>query len=450
MQAKKRRQEKNVNIVNSFLKFTKLESFAGFFLILTTIIAIIIANSEFHNLYHRFIHLKISIGIGPFKIENSLSHWVNDALMSLFFLLVGLEIKREFLIGELSSPKKALLPAFAAIGGMIVPALIFYFFNKDTEFIRGWAIPMATDIAFALGILTLTGKKFPLSLKIFLTALATIDDIGGVIVIAIFYTDKIAIVSFLLMVIIFLIMILINREKVENPVVYVILGTFLWFFTLRSGIHATVAGILAAFTIPARGSINLGKFFREINFLLEKIKRKKFPSKDPLIIAKKTYYEIETIEEVCHKFQPPLLRIEHHLHPWVTFFILPFFAFVNAGIEIPHNFSSIFNSSLTLGVIFGLFLGKQIGIFAASYLAVKSKLCELPKGVNWRMIYGVSVLGGIGFTMSMFINSLAFKNYNYINQAKEGIIIATVLSSIIGVFILKISLIKGKKVDKGV
>ncbi len=437
---KAKRNEKNVNLVNSFLKFTKLESFGGLLLIVVTLFAIILANSSFQHIYHKFIHLKISIGFGPLKMENTLAHWVNDALMSLFFLLVGLEIKREFLIGELSSPQKALLPAIAAIGGMVFPALIFYFINKDTEFIRGWAIPMATDIAFALGILTLSGKKFPLSLKVFLTALATIDDIGGVIVIAIFYTDKIVLVSFLFMVIIFLIMIILNKEKVENPVVYMLLGTFLWFFTLRSGIHATVAGILAALTIPAKGSINLGRFFREINFILEKIKRKRLFNLDPLIIAKKTYYEIETIEEVCHKFQPPLLRIEHHLHPWITFFILPFFAFVNAGIELPHDFFSFLNSKLSLGIIAGLFLGKQLGIFLASYISVKLGLCKLPKGINWRMIYGVSILGGIGFTMSMFINSLAFKeNIEYINIAKEGILIGTILSSLLGVLVLKFS-----------
>ena len=432
-------KKKNVNIVNSILKFTKLEAFSGFFLILITTLTIIIANSPLHHLYHEFIHTNISIGFGKFTLENSLSHWVNDALMSLFFLLVGLEIKREFLIGELSSIKKALLPIFAAIGGMILPALIFFLINKNTEFLNGWAIPMATDIAFALGILTLSGKKIPLSLKVFLTALATIDDIGGVIVIAIFYTEKIVLISFALMIVTFGIMLFLNRINIQNPVVYMIFGTFLWFFTLKSGIHSTVAGILAAFSIPAQGTIDLKKFFREINFLLEKIKRKNLANEPPLIIAKKTYYEIETIEEVCHKFQPPLLRIEHHLHPWITFFILPFFAFVNTGIEIPHNFSSLFHSKLVIGIILGLFIGKQLGIFLASYLAVKLKICNLPNGVNWKMIYGVSILGGIGFTMSMFINSLAFKNIHYINSAKEGIIIATILSSIYGIIILKLS-----------
>ncbi len=435
-----KRKEKGVNISNSFFKFFKIESFSGILLISVTILSLLIANSNFHVFYHKFIHLKISIGVGNFKIENSLSHWVNDALMSLFFLLVGLEIKREFLIGELSSFEKAILPVIAAIGGMVVPALIFYIINKNTEFINGWAIPMATDIAFALGILSLSGKKFPLSLKIFLTALATIDDIGGVLVIAIFYTDKIVLTSLLLMIIIFLIMILLNKENVQNPVVYMILGTFLWFFTLKSGIHATVAGILAALSIPARGTINLGKFFREINFLLEKIRKKKLNNLPPLIVAKKTYNEIETIEEVCHKFQPPLLRIEHHLHPWVTFFILPFFAFINAGIHLPHDFSKIFHSSLTIGIVLGLFLGKQIGIFLASFIAVRSGLCKLPNGVNWRMIYGVGVLGGIGFTMSMFINSLAFSDLEVVNLAKEGIFISTIISSIVGILVLRLSL----------
>ncbi len=443
---KSRRKEKNLNLVNSFLKFSKIESFGGILLIFVTILAIFFANSSLRDIYYHFIHVKITIGFGNFKLENSLAHWVNDALMSLFFLLVGLEIKREFLIGELSTPEKAILPAISAIGGMLFPALIFYLFTHSyPEYVKGWAIPMATDIAFALGILSITGKKFPLSLKVFLTAFATIDDIGGVIVIALFYTEKIVIISLLIMIIIFLIMILLNKEKVENPVIYMILGILLWFFTLKSGIHATVAGILTAFAIPARGSINLRKFFKEINFLLEKIKRKKLEGADPLIIGKKTYYEIETIEEVCHKFQPPLLRIEHHLHPWITFFILPMFAFVNAGIEIPHNITELISSKVSIGVILGLFIGKQLGIFTFTYLAVKSKLCTLPKGINWRMIYGISILGGIGFTMSMFINSLAFKNYLFINQAKVGILISTLISSIFGIIVLRASLYGRKK-----
>ena len=434
--------KKFINIVNSFLKFSKLESIGGILLIFVTFIAILFANSHLYHIYHEFIHLKIGIGIGKvFFIENSLAHWVNDALMGLFFLLVGLEIKREFLIGELSSFKKALLPVISALGGMIFPALIYILIiNGHREYINGWAIPMATDIAFALGILLITGKRFPLSLKIFLTAFATIDDIGGIIVIAIFYTKKIVLLALLLMGIIYGLMIVLNRINVKAPTVYMILGTLLWFFALKSGIHATIAGILTAFAIPAKGEIDLKKFFKEIEILINKIKKKKIDDENPLIVAKKTYYEIETIEEVCHKFQPPLLRIEHHLHPWVTFFILPLFAFVNAGIRIPHNFSDFLSSKLSIAVILGLFLGKQIGIFLFTYLAVKLKLCSLPKGVNWKMIYGVSILGGIGFTISMFINTLAFVNPVYLDQVKIGILVSTLLASIYGIIYLRFAI----------
>ena len=434
--------KKFINIVNSFLKFSKLESIGGILLIFVTVVALLFANSPFYHVYQEFIHLKIRIGIGKiFFIEKSLAHWVNDALMGLFFLLVGLEIKREFLIGELSSLKKALLPVISALGGMIFPALIFLLIVKgNNDYVNGWAIPMATDIAFALGILLIAGKRVPLSLKIFLTAFATIDDIGGIVVIAIFYTKKIVLISLLLMGIVYAIMLLLNKIEVKSPTLYIILGTILWFLALKSGIHATIAGILTAFSIPAKGEINLGRFFQEIEILLNKIRKKKIKEENPLVIAKKTYYEIETIEEVCHKFQPPLLRIEHHLHPWVTFFILPLFAFVNAGIKIPQNFSEFLVSKLSIAVILGLFLGKQIGIFLFTFLAVKLKLCSLPKGVNWKMIYGVSILGGIGFTISMFINTLAFTNPVFIDQVKIGILISTLLASIYGIVYLRFAL----------
>ncbi len=436
---KERLEKKNLNIVNSFIKFFQLEVLSGFILIGISITAIIIANSHLSHIYHEFVHLPIKIGVGQFQIKNSLSHWVNDALMGLFFLLVGLEIKREFLIGELSSIEKAILPAISALGGMVFPAIIYFFVARNNpELIRGWAIPMATDIAFALGILSITGKKFPFSLKVFLTAFATIDDIGGVIVIALFYTEKIVLISLLLMAITFGLMIFCNKINIKNPAVYFILGTFLWFFTLKSGIHATVAGILTAFAVPAKGSIDIKKFFKEIGVLLKRIRKKIVDIDNSLIIAKKTYNEIETIEEVCHKFQPPLLRIEHTLHPWVTFFILPLFAFVNAGIEIPKNFSEILFSKISIGIFLGLFFGKQIGIFLFTLLAVKFKLANLPKGISWKMVYGISILGGIGFTMSMFINSLAFKNnLQFINQAKVGILFSTLIASIYGIIFLR-------------
>ncbi len=426
-------------IANRFYNFFKLESFGGIFLILITIIAILLANSPLSHLYHSFVHVEIGIKIGKLHFAKSLAHWVNDALMAIFFVVVGLEIKREILIGELSSFRKALLPFFAAIGGMVFPALIYYFINRGTESAMGWGIPMATDIAFALGILSLAGKKFPLSLKIFLTAFAIIDDIGGVIIIAIFYSSHIYYAYLLSALGIFAVMVIINRLKVQNPVPYSILGIIMWFFMLKSGVHATLAGLLSAIAIPAKGSVDIKNFINRIMIVLDKIKRKNLEGLNPLLVGKKTAPEIQTIEEVTHNFIPPLLKIEHTLHPWVTFAILPFFAFVNAGIELHGNFTNMIFNKTSLGIILGLVVGKQLGIFLFSLLAVKSKICVLPKGINWRMMYAVSILGGIGFTMSLFISSLAFNSVDLINHSKFGILLASLLSSILGLIMLNIS-----------
>ncbi len=426
-------------ISNRFYNFFKLESFGGILLILITILAILIANSPLSHFYHKFIHLNIGLKIGNLHFLQSLSHWVNDSLMAIFFVVVGLEIKREVLIGELSEIRKALLPFFAAIGGMIFPALIYFFINKNSPGAIGWGIPMATDIAFALGILSLAGKKFPLSLKIFLTAFAIIDDIGGVIVIAIFYSAHIY-CNFLLAAFgIFFVMLLLNRFNVKNPVPYSIAGIIMWIFMFKSGVHATLAGLLSAFAIPAKGSVNIEDFITKIKTVINKIKSKKLDNINPLLVGQKTAPEIQAIEEVTHNFIPPLLKIEHTLHPWVTFGILPFFAFVNAGIELHGNFSQLLFNKTSIGIILGLIAGKQTGILLFSFLAVKSKICELPNGINWRMMYAVSILGGIGFTMALFVSSLAFASPELINEAKLGILIASFISSVLGIIMLKFS-----------
>ncbi len=426
-------------ISNRFYNFFKLESFSGILLILITILSIIFANSPLNHLYHHFIHLKIGLQVGNFKFFQSLSHWVNDSLMAIFFVVVGLEIKREILIGELSDFRKALLPFFAAIGGMILPATIYFFINKNSSGVIGWGIPMATDIAFALGILSLAGKKFPLSLKVFLTAFAIIDDIGGVIVIAMFYSSQILYDYLMLALAMFILMILFNRMKIKNPVPYSIAGIIMWIFMFKSGVHATVAGLLSAFAIPAKGSINIDDFINKVKIVINKIKSKRLDNLNPLLIGQKTSPEIQTIEEVTHDFIPPLLKIEHTLHPWVTFGILPFFAFINAGIELHGNISQLVLNKISIGIILGLILGKQLGIFLFSFFAVKSGICSLPNGVNWKMMYAVSILGGIGFTMSFFVSSLAFSSNHMIEQAKLGILIASFLSSVFGIIMLKFS-----------
>ena len=426
-------------ISNRFYNFFKLESFSGILLILITILSIIFVNSPLNHLYHHFIHLKIGLQVGNFKFFQSLSHWVNDSLMAIFFVVVGLEIKREILIGELSDFRKALLPFFAAIGGMILPATIYFFINKNSSGVIGWGIPMATDIAFALGILSLAGKKFPLSLKVFLTAFAIIDDIGGVIVIAMFYSSQILYDYLMLALAMFILMILFNRMKIKNPVPYSIAGIIMWIFMFKSGVHATVAGLLSAFAIPAKGSINIDDFINKVKIVINKIKSKRLDNLNPLLIGQKTSPEIQTIEEVTHDFIPPLLKIEHTLHPWVTFGILPFFAFINAGIELHGNISQLVLNKISIGIILGLILGKQLGIFLFSFFAVKSGICSLPNGVNWKMMYAVSILGGIGFTMSFFVSSLAFSSNDMIEQAKLGILIASFLSSVFGIIMLKFS-----------
>ncbi len=430
--------KKNI-ISNRFYNFFKLESFGGILLILITLFAIIAANSPVNHIYHHFIHLKLGVKIGHLQFVKSLSHWVNDALMAIFFVVVGLEIKREVLIGELSTVRKALLPMFAAIGGMVVPALIYFFINRGETTAMGWGIPMATDIAFALGILSLAGKKFPLSLKVFLTAFAIIDDIGGVIVIAVFYSSHIYYNFLALAFAVFIVMLVFNFMKVHNPVPYSIAGIIMWIFMFKSGVHATLAGLLTAFAIPAKGAVNIKQFLREIKIVIKKIEKKPLDNMNPLLVGKKTAPEIQTIEEVTHNFIPPLLKIEHTLHPWVTFAILPFFAFVNAGLELHGNFSQMIFNKASLGIILGLVLGKQIGILLFSFLAVKSKICILPNGINWKMMYAVSILGGIGFTMSLFVSSLAFASPDIIDQCKFGILTASLISSVLGIIALKFS-----------
>ncbi len=426
-------------VPNRFYNFFKLESFGGILLIFITILAILLANSPLAKLYHHFVHLEIGIKIGELHFVKSLAHWVNDALMAIFFVVVGLEIKREILIGELSSFRKALLPFFAAIGGMIFPALVFYIINRGSPSAIGWGIPMATDIAFALGILSLAGKKFPLSLKIFLTAFAIIDDIGGVIIIAIFYSKHISYIFLFAALAIFVLMVILNRLKVQSPVPYSLLGIVMWFFMLKSGVHSTLAGLLSAIAIPAKGSVDIKNFLNKIKIVIHKIEKKPLEGLNPLLVGKKTAPEIQTIEEVTHNFIPPLLKIEHALHPWVTFAILPFFAFVNAGIELHGNFANMIFNKTSLGIILGLIIGKQVGIFLFSFFAVKSGLCLLPKGINWKMMYAVSILGGIGFTMSLFISSLAFNSPALINDSKFGILIASFISSVMGIVMLNLS-----------
>jgi NhaA family Na+:H+ antiporter len=374
-------------------EFIRLETSGGVVLMIAAIFAMIIANTPLSATYDLILGTYIKVGIGNFEIAKPAILWINDGLMAIFFFLVGLEIKREVLAGELSSFDKAILPIMAAIGGMAIPGIIFAIINWGTpENLNGWAIPTATDIAFALGILALIGSRAPISLKIFLLAIAIIDDLGAIVIIAIFYTSELSLSALSFSVIGFAAAVALNRMGVQRTAPYLLVGIVTWVFVLKSGVHATLAGVLIAFTIPL-----------------------------------KTKNEDEAL----------LYKMEHGLHPWVAFLILPVFAFANAGV----NFTGIgiddLLQPLTLGIAVGLFLGKQIGVFLATWIGVKSGIARLPENVSWKHVYGVACLTGVGFTMSLFIGSLAFTTADVMNAVRLGVVLGSVLSGIIGYLLLK-------------
>lgn len=379
-------------------EYIKKESASGIILIFVTIAALLFQNSYFSQEYNALLKTEITFAFGDLLlIKKPLILWINDGLMTVFFLLVGLEIKRELLAGHLSSLSKVSLPAIAAIGGMAVPALIFTAFNFDNEFsMSGWAIPTATDIAFALGILSLLGKRVPTSLKIFLMALAIFDDLGAILIIAIFYTDDLSVLSILAAVGCTIVLILMNKLKIIRPTAYILVGLILWVSVLKSGVHATLAGIILAFTIPI------------------------------------------AIKDEKNKTVSPLKNLENNLHFWVAYMILPIFAFVNAGVSLKGlSFDQLF-SDVSLGIMLGLFLGKQLGVMSFVFISVKLKIAKLPRCTNWKQMYGVSVLTGIGFTMSLFIDSLAYKDSDaFLYADKLAILIGSIISGIIGYLILR-------------
>jgi NhaA family Na+:H+ antiporter len=422
-------------------EFLHQEASGGILLIIATVIALAWANSPFAESYHHLWHTYLSIDLGGIGLKYSLHHWINDGLMVIFFFVVGLEIKRELLVGELSSVKKAALPIAAALGGMIFPALIYTIFNLGTEGASGWGIPMATDIAFVVGILALLGKRVPLALKIFILALAIVDDLGAVLVIAIFYTSNISFTSLLIGGGFLVLLIAMNRMRVRNLLIYTLVGVGLWLAFLKSGVHATVAGVLLAFTIPVSSRINTKKFKNETESLLKDFDNAGEHG-DNVLTNSDRLSIIDQIENNCEKILTPLQRFEHGLHPWVSFFIMPVFALANAGVTIGSGLTSALTHPVSIGIILGLFLGKQIGIFSFSYLAVKLKLASEPEGVSWKKIYAASVLAGIGFTMSLFIANLAFNSPELLNISKVGILAGSLLSGVVGFIILKSALSK--------
>ncbi len=380
-----------------FKDFFARESASGMLLIAATVLALLASNTLLSGAYQAFLHLPVGIRVGPLALEKSLYHWVNDGLMAIFFLLIGLEVKREILVGHLSSLRQIALPGFAALGGMLAPALIYLAFNfGDPLAANGWAIPTATDIAFALAILSLLGDRVPPSLKIFLMALAIIDDLGAIIIIALFYTADLSTLSISIAVASLTLLIVMNRLGVLSKTAYFIVGTVLWISVLKSGVHATLAGVALAFTIPLQGLDENGRVLS------------------------------------------PLREIEHALHFWVAFLILPLFAFVNAGVDVTQISIDQMAGPVPLGILLGLFVGKQLGVFGCSWLAIRLGLASLPDGSNWRQLYGVSILTGIGFTMSLFIVSLAFSDDSAFQFTdKLAILVASFLSGVIGYQVLR-------------
>jgi NhaA family Na+:H+ antiporter len=383
-------------ITSPFKWFFKLEAASGLLLLISAVIALFISNSNLSNLYFETLNRYLFVGINNFGIKMSLLHWINDALMAVFFFFVTLEIKREFLQGELSNRKQALLPIIAAIGGMLVPALIYVYINFQTgDTLNGWAIPSATDIAFSLGVLSLLGSRVPISLKVFLTALAIIDDLGAIVIIAFFYSGDLSIKYLSLLLITFIALIILNKFNIKKFIPYLLLGLILWFFTHESGIHATISGVLLATVIPHR--------------------------------KKEKDYSL-------------LIKIEHSISPYVAFGIMPLFALANAGVSLSGmNFDTLL-LPVPLGILLGLFIGKQIGVFLFSIISIKLNIAQMPNNANWLNFYGVGVLTGIGFTMSLFVGNLAFvENVQYISGVKIGVLTGSLLSTVFGYVLLLVA-----------
>lgn len=424
-------------VVTSFENFARFEASGGLLLLLFTVIAMIWANSPYSELYFSIWETKVTIGIGEFILNKPLILWINDGLMAMFFFVIGLEIKREMLVGELSSPRKAFLPMAAAIGGVIFPAVIFMIINTQPPVSSGWGIPVATDIAFALGVLALLGDRVPLSLKIFLTSLAIVDDIAAVLIIALFYTSNISFVNLLIGAGFLFALLAANFGGIRNTLVYAVLGIGgLWLAFLLSGLHPTIAGVLAAIAIPSQTRINSDEFIKKGHFYLGKFEEaSRF--KAGILDNPKQFEAAEGVENSSKLIQPPLQRLEKALHPWVIYVVMPVFALANAGVAINADIINVIKHPVTLGVIAGLFIGKQLGITFISWVAVRTGISDLPRDMSWKHVYGIGCLAGIGFTMSIFISGLAFSEPDMLSLAKLGILIASLMSGVTGYLILR-------------
>ncbi len=423
-------------------RFTQLwnsEARSGIILFAAALAAFVIANTEGYYWYKDLKNTLISLGVGPeFKLEKSLSSWIKDLLMCFFFLLVGLEIKREIVSGQLSNPRRATLTILAAIGGMIAPAIIYAVFNLGKPAITGWGIPTATDIAFSLGVLSLLGKRVPIGLRVFLTAFAIVDDLGAVLVIAFFYTSSLNFQALFLSLGFFMLALAFGFAQVRSLLVYMAIGALMWFFMLQSGVSPTVAAVLLAFAVPMTKTLSLPNLHSntdEAGNPISELFEREFTRLEQ---------ELTRLEHTLTQAQSPLHRLEHLLQPWSTYLILPLFAFFNAGV----NLSGAGFSSVSLGIFLGLLIGKPLGIFTICWVAVRIGIAALPAGVNWPMIFGAGLLGGIGFTMSLFVAALAFStNEVALNQATVGVLAASLVAAVLGLWVVSRATVSPKRAD---
>ena len=421
-------------VARPFQEFSESEAAGGVLLLSATVLALAWANSPWSESYSQLWEHKFTIGFEGFALSKSILHWINDGLMAVFFFVVGLEIKRELLVGELASPRQAALPIAGALGGVVVPALLYFSLNAGGPGAAGWGIPMATDIAFAVGAMALLGSRVPVGLKVFLTALAIVDDIVAVLVIAIFYTGNLSWPSLGVVGGFFAALLAASILGVRNPLTYVLLGFCMWVAMLLSGVHATIAGVLAALAVPAQPRIDVEKFIARGRRLLDQME---YPDdgEEHILRSEARQAAVMALEDTCEKVETPLQRFEHTLLPWVRLIIMPLFALANAGVALGTSTTAA-TSPVSLGIVLGLVVGKPIGIFGASWLAVRLGLASLPAQVGWRQILGVGVLGGIGFTMSIFIAGLAFAGQPLLEIAKLGIFAASLIAGGTGFLLL--------------
>ena len=422
---------------DDFAAFMRLETAGAIVLLAATVIALVLANTNAFGALERILHTELGISLGGWEFQQSLKHWIDDGLMALFFFVIGLEVKREIVVGELSKPRQAVLPILAAVGGMLAPAIIYLAINMNGPAMRGWGIPMATDIAFALGVLSALGSRAPGKLRLFLTTLAIADDIGAIVVIAVFYSQGVAFEWLLVAAFLLGVLALLNRWGVDSAIPYAVVGIMVWLCFLNSGVHATIAGVLVAMTIPTRSRLQPLEYCEFARKKLDEIEEQDVP--DAHVLDDDVQQEVAfEISRVSPQIASPLQRMEHALHPFTTFVVLPLFALANADIRIVGlNVDHLILQPVVLGIFFGLLIGKPLGITALAWLAVRFKLSDLPNGVTWRQIIGGAVLGGIGFTMSLFIATLAFEDPVLLSEAKIAVLFTSAIAGAAGYVYLR-------------